>query len=273
MNQTYNNFEIIVSIDGSSDDTYNYLLTRKDDFQNLVILNNLNGGRSVCRNRGASIASGDVLIFLDDDMRATNTLIEKHLNFHYQNSEKILVGGQIEEIEKCKTDIQKYKGYLSRKWSKVENEKQTVPYITAANFSIHKKIFYELGLFDERLTDAEDFHLAVLAFEKDIEIYFKPQVLAWHDDFITCKSYIKRLKEYSFAQQKLCELYPDLYSTKYIFRNAPKISKVKKIIYKVFSLSIFVNLIDNDCLKYLPQLLKFKIYDIVIMSNLLKVIK
>jgi glycosyltransferase involved in cell wall biosynthesis len=68
--QTYDNFEIIVSIDGSSDDTFEYLNTRISAFKNLIVLNEPNGGRAVCRNRGALKAKGELLLFLDDDMEA-----------------------------------------------------------------------------------------------------------------------------------------------------------------------------------------------------------
>ena len=63
-------------------------------------LNYPNGGRSVSRNRGAQAATGEFLIFLDDDMRATRTLVEEHMNQHIDKKYKIVVGGQIEELSK-----------------------------------------------------------------------------------------------------------------------------------------------------------------------------
>lgn len=264
--QSIKEYELIVSIDGSTDESYDYVYSRKSEFLNLLIINESNGGRSVCRNRAAKLAKGDLLIFLDDDMRPNPNLIQQHLNKHIQYLNSIVVGGQIEEISKCKTDIQKYKAFLSRKWSNVSSEKLTEPYITAANFSISKKMFWELGAFDERLTDAEDYDLAITAFESKIPIYLVNSILAWHDDFISCKSYIYRLRQYSDAQIKLEQLKPEFYLNKYNFRNTPKLSKIKSLFFYLFVFRFWVVLIDKEYLSLLPEKVKYKIYDFVITS-------
>jgi glycosyltransferase involved in cell wall biosynthesis len=264
LNQTYTNFEIIVSIDGSTDDTFEYLLSRKKDIKQLIILNNSNGGRAICRNRGAKSASGSILVFLDDDMRATPTLISQHVNFHQQHSSSIVVGATFEDYNLSKTDIQKYRAYLSRKWSKGKKTKLNEPYISAANFSIKKDLFVSLGGFDENLKDAEDYDLAITAIENKISIYFDPEIIGYHDDYITCVSYIKRLREYTSAQERLKLIKPDRYINKYPFRSSIKLTYFVKTIYSLFSNPFFVNLIDCNIFKYLPQFLKYKIYDIVI---------
>lgn len=265
LNQTSNDFELIISIDGSTDGTIEYVNKRQNDFFKLIILNNENTGRAKCRNRGALAASGDILIFLDDDMRPIEKLVELHLQKYKENT--IVVGAQIEENVKCKSDIQLYKAFLSRKWSDFGSNKLETPYITAANFSISKSLFMELGMFDERLTDAEDFDLAVRAFEKKIDIFYYPELLAWHDDFITCKSYIKRLKEYDKAQEKLIILKPELFLKKYSFRKKNNLLGFKKYAYKFFSNQLWVKLIDLNFFAFLPKFLKYRIYDYVITAK------
>jgi len=262
--QTYDNFEIIVSIDGSSDDTFEYLNTRISAFKNLIVLNEPNGGRAVCRNRGAIKAKGELLLFLDDDMRASADLIEKHVRKHAQFPNAIVVGSTFEDPKFTLTDIQKYKAYLSIKWSNVSDEKLTSPYISAANFSIPKNIFTQLGMFDEKLNDAEDYDLAITAFENNIPIYFDTTLLGWHDDFITCEKYIYRQREYAFAQARLVKLKPERYLVKYPFRNKTKLGFMKRLVYSFFASIFWVKMIDANYLKYLPLFLKYKIYDFVI---------
>lgn len=264
MHQTYSNIEIIVSIDGSTDDSYTYLLSRQIDFKNLIILNNENGGRAICRNRGAKAANGDLIIFLDDDMRATDTLVSQHVDYHQIHNDSIVVGATFEDLNKSKTDIQKYRAYLSRKWSKVETSKLIEPYISAANFSISKQLFFKLGGFDAKLNDAEDYDLAITAFENDINIYFYPDIIGYHDDYITCKSYIKRLREYTFAQERLRKIKPERYIHKYPFRIAPKPTCLISMIYNFLSCKILVKIIDQNLLSFLPVFFKYKIYDFVI---------
>lgn len=263
-NQTYPHFEIIVSIDGSTDDSYLYLLTRQSELTNLVILNNENGGRAVCRNRGANAAKGDLLIFLDDDMRASENLVRQHLDFHSQYNDSIIVGATFEDIELSKTDIQKYRAYLSRKWSQVKSHKLKEPYISAANFSINKKLFLKLGGFDSKLNDAEDYDLAITAFENDIDIFFYPEIIGYHDDYISCKSYVNRLREYTNAQERLKKIKPERYLLKFPFRSAPRLSIFSAFIYGCFAHKFWLMIVDMNLLRVAPKFIKYKIYDFVI---------
>src|SRR5438876_7628184 len=68
--QTFTNFEVIISIDGSTDDTRAVVERHSSDFifkvQSFYFPN---GGRSIARNRGAERANNDLLIFYDDDCR------------------------------------------------------------------------------------------------------------------------------------------------------------------------------------------------------------
>jgi glycosyltransferase involved in cell wall biosynthesis len=56
--------EIIVVDDGSTDDTAGWIRTQ---YPQVIVATFPNGGTSVARNRGAAIARGDVLVFLDHD--------------------------------------------------------------------------------------------------------------------------------------------------------------------------------------------------------------
>ncbi|MBS7836978.1 glycosyltransferase family 2 protein [Wohlfahrtiimonas chitiniclastica] len=67
-NQTYENIEIICIDDGSTDETVNILYRLSSIVSNLIILkNNINSGPSHSRNRGAAIAKGEYIAFLDSD--------------------------------------------------------------------------------------------------------------------------------------------------------------------------------------------------------------
>lgn len=270
--QTYQDFEIIIVVDGSTDNTKEVLTKIKQSFDNLTIIYQPNGGRSVSRNRGVAAAQGDYLLFFDDDMRPTPPAVAQHLAHVEKHPNSILVGTQIEEWDVLKNDIQHYKGYLSRKWESEAFNPQTEgkqdpkqPFLTAAHTSMPKAIFEKLGGFDERLTDSEDFDLAVKASLAGIPIYFRPDIIAWHDDFITCQSYIKRQREYKNAHVKLRQIAPERY--KNFPQHAPaKPTFPKNIVYSFFGNRFWVRLIDSprNPLKYLPKSLRYRIYDWVI---------
>jgi len=269
--QTVKDFEIIIVVDGSTDHTKEILEKHSKYFTNLNILYQENGGRSISRNHGVATAKGEYLLFFDDDMRPVPFAISQHLAHIQAHPDTILVGAQVEEWEVLESDIQHYKGYLSRKWSGASYNPQTEglqdpkqPYLTAAHFSISKTLFDKLGGFDELLTDSEDFDLAIKAIKANIPIYFRPDIIAWHDDFITCQSYIKRQREYTKSHQKLRQLYPERYQN-YPQHSPNKPSFIKNIIYSFFGTRYWVRTIDGyNWLKYLPKSLRYRVYDWVI---------
>ncbi|WP_419239784.1 glycosyltransferase family 2 protein [Photobacterium leiognathi] len=67
INQYYENLEIIVINDGSSDSTGDILVTLKNKYSNLIIRNIKNNGVSNARNNGIDIATGEYISFLDAD--------------------------------------------------------------------------------------------------------------------------------------------------------------------------------------------------------------
>ncbi len=84
--QTYDNIEVIIANDGSSDKTEQIALSYKDKFKNFVYLPLPRGGVSVARNRGLSVATGEFIQFVDsDDNFIKNNALEKAMRLlnHY----------------------------------------------------------------------------------------------------------------------------------------------------------------------------------------------
>ena len=186
-------------------------------------------------------------------------------------------GAQIDDPVKATTPFQKYKCYLSNKWAEplLQMEGHPLPlekmHLTAANFSIPKSIFQELGGFDERLKDNEDLDLATRAFQKGYHIYYRHSAFAWHDDFHSCKSFIKRQSEYivyhNYVRLNKKEVYADVPR----FSGEPvKPSFFKRIFYSFWGLNWWVTLVDKGLLRGVPQKLQFRIYDWIIYGQLQK---
>ena len=68
INQSYQNMEIIVVNDGSTDNSKDILFTYQNKYPKLInVYEKINGGLSDARNYGVSKASGDYLLFVDSD--------------------------------------------------------------------------------------------------------------------------------------------------------------------------------------------------------------
>jgi glycosyltransferase involved in cell wall biosynthesis len=269
--QTTQDFEVIVVIDGSTDDTMAVLRSLPVAFQELRIIKQPNGGRAKVRNKGAAAAQGNLLIFFDDDMRPNPEAVRQHTTHHAAHPGTILTGGQIEEITPGMPDFVRFKAGLSRKWSQDMPQpgkplsKDNI-FLTAANFSIAKSTFETLGGFDERLTDAEDYDLAVRAAQHGIELFADPGILAWHDDVITCTSYIRRLRQYASAQETLVNLKPEIHGSATKYSVSPP-AGLKKMFFSALCSRMLIRSIDDRRWTWLPQNLRYRLYDYVVTAN------
>lgn len=196
MNQTFTDFELIVAIDGSVDGSEAIAQTLLSNFNNAKTVSQPNGGRASIRNFGARQATGDLVVFFDDDMVVAPDCLARHIAHHKTHLESILGGNQVEDIRKNKTDIQNYKAWLTEQWL-LKFQKGVQPltatnfFLTAANMSVPRELFFRLDGFDQRLRDAEDFDFGSRALEMGIPVYFDYLAQAVHEDQITCASYIR----------------------------------------------------------------------------------
>ena len=90
--QTYTDLELIVVVDGDKS-LYEQIMTDKVPVDD-VILNDENMGLSLSRNRGLNIASGEVIVFFDDDAVADRDWI-KELVRMYEEYGAIAAGGKL----------------------------------------------------------------------------------------------------------------------------------------------------------------------------------
>ncbi|SRR5260221_7724190 len=213
--QSEGNFEIIVVVDGSTDNTLEVLSSFGTKAQNFKIVIEQNGGRAYARNRGAEKATGEILIFIDDDIEIMNDNIQNHINFHKSHVDATLVGAtRLNQVQVAADHFQLYRERSEQKLGQRFNEKITRVsfdnYIfTTSNMSVARTLFVEMGMFDERLRDSEDLDLSVRLLLSGKAIYFDPGLICFHNDFADIRQTIKRQFQYYESKIHLLELHPE----------------------------------------------------------------
>ncbi|WP_339811905.1 glycosyltransferase family 2 protein [uncultured Imperialibacter sp.] len=267
--QTFKNFETIVVVDGSTDGTRAALLEWSSKLDDLKVFEQKNRGRAGARNTGAKKANGDLLVFFDDDLILEPGCLEAHVTHQGDFPGTIGGGRQVIEFKTSDSYFHKYRSYLSRKWEMpllevVGPVNKLQPFFTAANFSIPRLLFEQLGGFNESLTDAEDQEMAIRADQSGVPIYYLSKAVAYHVDELSIGNYIKRLRQYRKAHLELLTRL-DGKNESYLTRAVPfsqPVGLLRKIVYRFFGQPFFLRLSENDRLMgVLPESIRHKFFD------------
>ena len=264
--QTYRNFETVVVLDGSTDDSKGVLNARDTSYP-IHIVEQANAGRAAARNAGVKTSVGKILVFYDDDMQPESDSIERHLALLRSSQSSISAGQQI-EVPLKHNEFTQYKTYLTQKWvSHLSDRPQKLGdenlFLTAANMAMRREDFDKLGGFDAELKDAEDFDLAVRAREFDIGVVFDPRNMARHQSFGSFREYILRRRQYMTAHARLRVQRRD-----HPYRNIYNRYQVDSRGYKRFFYALFpvglVAMMDRGFFNRLPKRAKYALYSRII---------
>lgn len=76
LSQTYNNYEIIIIDDGSTDNSYKICKDYEKKHKKIKLYSQKNSGVSSARNLGIKVSSGDFIIFVDSDDYCNSNYLE-----------------------------------------------------------------------------------------------------------------------------------------------------------------------------------------------------
>jgi len=97
LDQTADDYEVIVVDDGSTDRTRE-LMSKTDNPQFLYLRNKKNMGQPFSRNRGIKSAKGEIIMFVDSDVLVDRKFIKDHLKIH-ERDDKLIVQGMVRHIK------------------------------------------------------------------------------------------------------------------------------------------------------------------------------
>jgi len=212
----YTNYEIIIINDGSTDKTNEYL----KEIKNLkIITNSENLGFIKSCNLGAYEAKGDFLYFLNNDTKIKDYSIDElyHTFSNLRNvglvgSKLIYPNNKLQEAGGIIWNDASCWNYGNRKDKDhvKYNYARDVDYCSGASIMIQKKLFLELGMFDNYFAPAyyEDTDLAFKVRKKGLRVIYQPLSEVIHFEGVTSgtdinsgvKQYQKINKEKFFAR-------------------------------------------------------------------------
>lgn len=192
LDQSYSDVELVVVVDGDRD-VYDRVEERFDDDRVTLSLNEENRGLLESRNRGARLASGDVVAFIDDDAVAEPDWIAELVEM-YETHDVEAVGGRMEPIW-----VAGKPGYLPEEFywlvgvtHRGFGDEGEVRNTFGSNISFRREVFLELGGFDtdiggrkgdRNLQGGETELCARLRSELDGRLYYTPRARVGHKVF------------------------------------------------------------------------------------------
>lgn len=168
LNQDYNNIEVIVIDDGSTDNS----LKKIKRYQNqIVIIEQKNQGACAARNNGLKSATGEFIKFLDaDDYLAPSIIKSQTRNMNKLDSNSIIFG-----------DLTQIHGsnYIKKKYNKI-NEKFAIEYLInngiITSLPLHrKKLLDHIGGFDIRFKNCQEWNLHIRLAASGVKFIHSPE--------------------------------------------------------------------------------------------------
>lgn len=169
--QTYNNWELIIIDDGSTDQTATIVKQFACDNNKIKYLYQENAKQAVARNNGINSAEGTILAFLDsDDLWLPNKLEQTLAVFDLDKYDLVFTNSYISNAEDLNVNCTSFKdlhvsssSYFGKDALQLFISGNRIPILTVL---VKKSAVQDVGLFDKECVPAEDYDLWVRLLKK-----------------------------------------------------------------------------------------------------------
>jgi serine acetyltransferase/GT2 family glycosyltransferase len=205
-------YEVIAVDDGSKDDTREKLAGLETRYS-LRIERQANAGAAVARQRGVDLASGKIIVVVDDDMQVKPDFLEKHLARHTDDNTVVL--GRLRpdaNLADMPLFERFYARVLAQKAEAFAAGKAEVRGhdVYTGNVSFPRKLFLDAGGFDAQFRALEDEELGIRLEKAGARFAFANDAESIHgSDWTSMKKWMERAYRDGVYQAKVSRKHPD----------------------------------------------------------------
>ena len=160
LNQTYQDFEVIIVDDGSTDNTEEVVKSFNDP-RIRYIRHEKNKGAATARNTGIKAARGKFIAFQDSDDEWLPEKLEKQMKVFENTPAKVgVVYTGFWKIENNKKIYIPF-SWVKQKEGNIHKELLKGNFVTTQSIVARKECFKKAGMFDEKLPRFQDWELVI----------------------------------------------------------------------------------------------------------------
>jgi glycosyltransferase involved in cell wall biosynthesis len=162
-------------------------------------------GPAAARNRGAAATTGEILVFLDDDIEPFPGFLAAHVLAHAGS--ELVVG-----IGYLPAQVQGRRDFFANMFERMREPGRRYVYsdLLSGNFSIRRALFTRVGGFNEALRCHEDYELGLRLIAADARLQFVPAAAGWHHEHTGLDRALRRKRDEGRADVVLARGYPAL---------------------------------------------------------------
>ncbi len=223
-------YEVIAVDDGSKEDTRAKLADLKTKVS-LRIERQVNAGAATARQRGVDLATGKVVVIVDDDMQVKRDFLEKHLAKH--DTDRTVVLGRLRPDAKLE-DMPLFERFYARVLAgKAEafaaGKAQVRGHdVYTGNVSFPRALFLEVGGFDKGFRALEDEELGIRLEKSGATFAFANEAESVHgSDWTSMKAWMNRAQRDGVYQAKVSRKHPD-HAEASPWRHLPNLNPVSR---------------------------------------------
>jgi GT2 family glycosyltransferase/glycosyltransferase involved in cell wall biosynthesis len=208
-------WEVIVVDDGSTDGTAELCRTFPE-FYRLRYIRQENAGAGAARRLGVEQASGEYVLFINDDTMAHSLLLGEHLRAQREHRrEKISVLGNFrypgEASERALTHYLSTSPFLFPQATLKPGMHTDPAYFITCNLSVRRDAVLAAGSFDPQFTVGEDTDLGIRLRAAGYRVLYNRKALAVHDHLdMTIGDLVRRAHVYGRNRLLFYRKYPHL---------------------------------------------------------------